>query len=132
MVRTILLLVLAIFYAYAGYAHLASPEFFMRIMPDWAPFPLEIVYFTGVAELLGAIGLMQPWYPQLRKAAGIGLALYALCVWPANIHHMMLDWGSDSGSNLAYHIPRMIAQPVIIWLALWVSGTTNWPFRPKP
>lgn len=132
MIRTILLWVLAMFYAYAGYAHLASPEFFMRIMPDWVPFPLEVVYFTGVAELLGSIGLVQPWYPQLRKAAGIGLALYALCVWPANIHHMMLDWGADSGSNLAYHVPRMIAQPIIIWLALWVSGTTHWPFRPKP
>ncbi|MGB7372546.1 DoxX family protein [Pontixanthobacter sp.] len=131
MVRTVLLWILAILYAFAGYAHLASPEFFMRIMPAWVPFALQIVYLTGVAELLGAIGLMQPWSPRLRMAAGMGLALYALCVWPANIHHMMLDWGAEGGSNLVYHIPRMMAQPVIIWLALWVSGTTDWPFRPK-
>jgi hypothetical protein len=37
----------------------------------------------------------------------------------------------DGGAGLAYHIPRMIAQPLIIWLSLWASGATDWPFRPR-
>ena len=62
--------------------------------------------------------------------AGIGLALYALCVWPANIHHFALDMAKEGGGlGLGYHVPRMIAQPVLIWLALWVGGATNWPLR---
>ena len=89
-----------------------------------------VVLWTGIAELAGAAGLIQPWSPALKRAAGIGLALYALCVWPANINHMIMDMArADGGFGLAYHIPRMVAQPVIIWLALWVSGTTDWPFR---
>ncbi|MXO56242.1 DoxX family protein [Pontixanthobacter gangjinensis] len=132
MFRTILMWVLALFYAIAGYFHLASPDGFLAIMPGWVPYPKEVVLLTGVAELLGAAGMVQPFWPHLRRAAGIGLALYALCVWPANINHFMSDMArSDNGLGLGYHVPRMIAQPIIIWLALWVSGTTNWPFRPK-
>ncbi|WP_209348412.1 DoxX family protein [Pontixanthobacter sp. CEM42] len=132
MFRTLLLWVLAIFYAIVGYLHLAAPSGFMVVMPDWVPYPGAVVFWTGVAELLGAAGLVQPWWPQLRKAAGIGLALYALCVWPANIKHFVMDMARDDGGmGLIYHVPRMIAQPIIIWLALWVSGTTNWPFRSR-
>jgi hypothetical protein len=32
---------------------------------------------------------------------------------------------ADGGLGLAYHIPRMIAQPVIIWLAILVSRTSK-------
>lgn len=130
MIKTILRLLLAVFYAVAGYFHLVAPEGFLTITPDWVPAPLAIVYFTGIAELLGAVGLLQPFWPKLRQAAGIGLALYALCVWPANIHHMMmyLD-GAIDGPSMAYHVPRMIAQPIIIWLALWTGGVTDWPLR---
>lgn len=130
MIRLALRWVLALFYAVAGYFHLASPAPFLKIMPDAVPWPEAVVLWTGIAELAGAAGLIQPWSPALRRAAGIGLALYALCVWPANINHMIMDMArADGGFGLAYHIPRMVAQPVIIWLALWVSGTTDWPFR---
>jgi uncharacterized membrane protein len=81
-----------------------------------------VVLLTGVAEILGAIGLVQPVSAPLRRAAGWGLALYALCVWPANINHFIMDMARpDGGLGLGYHVPRMIAQPVIIWLAWWVS-----------
>ena len=113
---------LAAAYAYAGYVHLASPEPFLKITPDWVPFPREVVFWTGIAEIAGAIGLIQPVSKPLRQAAGIGLALYALCVWPANINHFAMDMArADGGLGLGYHIPRMIIQPILIWLALWVA-----------
>ena len=34
----------------------------------------------------------------------------------------------DHGLGLGYHVPRMIAQPLLIWLALWVGGAIDWPF----
>jgi len=44
-------------------------------------------------------------------------------VWPANIHHMMMDLARpDHGLGLRYHVPRMLAQPVLIWAALWAGG----------
>ena len=130
MIRIALRWLLAAFYAFAGYMHIASPDGFLQIMPPWVPMPEAVVFWTGVAELLGAAALIQPWSAQLRRAGGIGLALYAVCVWPANIHHFALDMARpDGGLGLGYHVPRMFAQPVFIWLALWVGGVTNWPLR---
>ena len=125
MIRTVLRRVLALFYAIAGAAHLLTPGFFLGIMPPWAPHPELVVALTGVAELAGAAALVQNRSVSLRRAAGWGLALYALCVWPANIQHMI----NDGGAHLAYHGPRLAFQPVLIWLALWVSGATDWPRR---
>ena len=122
MIRTILRWLLAVFYFAAGVIHLVNPAPFLTITPDWVPAPYAVVLLTGVAEILGAIGLVQPFSPGLRRAAGWGLALYALCVWPANINHFMIDLArADGGLGLAYHVPRMFAQPVIIWLAWWVG-----------
>ncbi len=132
MIRTILTYLLAIFYAYAGYRHIVAPDPFLLITPAWVPMPETVVMLTGVAEIAGAIALAQPWSRKLRQAGGIGLALYALCVWPANINHMAMDMASeDGGFGLGYHVPRMIAQPIIIWLALWCGRVTNWPFRQR-
>ncbi len=92
------------------------------ITPGWVPFPEAVILWTGIAEIAGAIGLIQPFSRALRQAAGIGLALYALCVWPANINHFAMDMArADGGLGLGYHVPRMIAQPIIIWLALWTG-----------
>lgn len=114
------------FYLVAGVVHLRSPEAFMPIVPSWVPFPRETVLLTGVAELAGAVGLMTG---RFRQAAGMGLALYALCVWPANIKHA-LDGVELGGTRLGwgYHGPRLALQPVLIWWALFVGEVTRWPF----
>ncbi|MAM40915.1 MAG: hypothetical protein CL949_20960 [Erythrobacter sp.] len=133
MIRRALRWLLAIFYAFAGIMHLSKPEPFLSIMPGYVPVPEAVVFWTGVAELLGAAALVQPWSKQIRKAGAIGLALYAICVFPANVHHFALDMARENGGfGLAYHIPRMIAQPVLVWLALWVGGVTDWPCRRRP
>lgn len=117
---------LALLYAAAGVVHLVSPLPFVTITPPWVPRPELIVALTGVAELLGAAGLLQPRWPAIRRAAGWGLAAYALCVWPANVQHMLLDLARpDRGLGLGYHVPRLAAQPLLIWAALWASGAID-------
>jgi len=118
--RPILRLILAGFYFFAGVMHLIAPEPFVTITPSFVPLAREVVIGTGIAEILGSLALVQPRSRKLRQAAGIALALYALCVWPANINHFAMDMArEDGGLGLAYHVPRMIAQPIIIWWALW-------------
>lgn len=123
MIRAVLRWVLTVFYFVAGVIHLIRPAPFLTIIPDWVPAPYAVVLATGAAEILGAIGLVQPFSKPLRQAAGWGLAVYALCVWPANINHFMIDMARTDGGGLGlgYHVPRMFAQPAIIWLALWVG-----------
>lgn len=120
---------LALAYFVAGVAHLRSPATFLAIMPGWVPFPREVVLGTGLCEIAGAVALMTQ---RLRYAAGVMLALYALCVYPANIKHAV-DGVAIGGTRLGlwYHIPRLALQPVLIWWALHAGGVIGWPFRER-
>ena len=122
-------LVLVAFYLGAGILHLKSPQGFIKIVPSFVPWPAQVVWLTGLAEIAGAIGLM---VPRIRKAAGIGLALYAICVFPANINHAInqIDIGALPNSWW-YHGPRFVLQPILVWCALWCSGVVDWPFGRK-
>jgi uncharacterized membrane protein len=129
--QTIACAALALFYSFAGVMHLIAPAPFLAITPPWVPFPAAVIAFTGVAELAGALGIAQWRRPELRRAAGWGLALYALCVWPANFQHLFNDLRSvNGGAGLGYHIPRLAAQPLLIWLTLWASGATSRSAKP--
>lgn len=99
----------------------------MPIMPGWVPWPREVVLGTGVCELMGAAGLL---VPRLRWVAGVMLAAYAVCVFPANIKHA-LDHVAVGGVVLGlwYHVPRLLFQPVIVWWALFAGCVIDWPFR---
>lgn len=130
--KLISIVVLAFLYGVAGMLHLIVPGPFVSIVPNWVPLPATVVTATGFAEIAGAVGLAQPWFPTLRKAAAWGLAVYALCVWPANVQHMMLDL-SDTGQGLGlgYHVPRLAFQPILIWWPLWSANVVTWPNRSR-
>lgn len=121
--------VLALFYLFAGIAHLRNPAPFLAITPGWVPEPEAVIALTGICEIAGAAGL---FIRPLRRAAGWGLAAYAVCVFPANINHAVNDI-SIGGSDLSwwYHGPRLAFQPVFVWWALWVGDVIDWPFA-KP
>lgn len=113
---------LALGYVAAGVLHFVYPDALIAITPNWVPDPALVIAATGIAESAGAMALVQPWSPGLRRAGGIGLALYALCVFPANINHMLIDMARPQPQlGWAYHIPRLLLQPLLIWLALWTS-----------
>lgn len=120
---------LMLFYGLAGIAHLVVTDAMVRIVPPAVPFPRAVVIATGMAELAGVLGLA---LPRWRVAAGWALAAYALCVWPANAWHAMLDLGRGAGLPVAYHAVRLVLQPAIIWWALWASGAVSInPDRPE-
>ncbi|MGJ3648032.1 DoxX family protein [Sphingomonas sp. GlSt437] len=122
-------IVLALLFFAVGIIHLKSPGGFMPIMPDWVPYPRQVIIATGWCELFGAAGLLAP-VKRLRWWAGLMLALYAVCVYPANIKHAV-DHVTVAGVSLgwAYHAPRLLLQPVIVWWALFAGGVIDWPWR---
>ena len=119
--------VMVLFYGAAGVVHLASPQAFLPIVPDWVPYPTLVILITGVCEIAGVIGLMTP---RLRWWAGVMLALYAVCVFPANIKHAFEGINVPAlPSSWWYHGPRLLAQPVLVWWALYCAAVIDWPFR---
>jgi uncharacterized membrane protein len=97
--------VLAALYLVAGTFHLYTPDTFLLITPDWVPFQRQVILGTGLCEIAGAIALLTR---TLRRAAGIALALYAVCVFPANIKHF-IDGSPAGGLQLGwwYHVPSL-------------------------
>jgi uncharacterized membrane protein len=125
--RAVMRWVLALFYVAAGMAHLRAPDSLLAITPSWVPFAPQVIFITGLCEIAGAIALVTK---PLRWWAGVALAAYALCVWPANFKHAIdgVDLPHISSSWL-YHGPRLAFQPVLIWWALYAAGVIDWPWR---
>jgi uncharacterized membrane protein len=118
---------LAAIYLAAGVGHLWIPDKFLAITPDWVPAPQAVIFATGVLEIAGALALLSTRW---RRLAGIMLALYAVCVFPANIKHAL-----DAGvvwplpQSWWYHAPRLAFQPVFVWWALFCADVIDWPAR---
>jgi len=112
--------VFAIFMVGVGIQHFVDPQIFVDIMPpylsDWS---LELVYLSGVFEILGGVGLL---IPRTRAMAGWGLILLLLAVFPANIH-MAINDIPFRGEHLspALRWGRLPFQLVFIGIAWWTS-----------
>ena len=127
--RAVMRWMLAAFFVAAAVAHVMVPDVLLKITPDWVPFPRAAIFATGLFEFAASAALITR---PLRYWAGIALAVYAVCVWPANIKqaldgiviaHIPDSWW--------YHGPRLAFQPVIIWWALFCAGVIDWPSRAK-
>ncbi|MNU69395.1 hypothetical protein D3C71_587780 [compost metagenome] len=89
--------------------------------------PLLVILLTGLCEIAGALGIVTA---SLRRAAGVGLALYAVCVYPANIKHAIDTLSGDpSICQWTYHLVRLPLQPVLVWIALFAGRLVTWPLR---
>lgn len=117
---------LIVLYGTIGVVHLAASDRFLAIMPEWVPQPRGVVIATGLCELAGVVGLL---LPRWRRLTGIMLALYAVCVFPANIRHAF-EGISVPGlpDSWWYHAPRLGFQPVLVWWALYATHVVDWPF----
>jgi uncharacterized membrane protein len=116
--RRVLRWVLALAMIAVGVDHFVLPDFFVRIVPRALPSPLFLVQLSGVCEVLGGLGLL---VPKTRRAAGIGLVLLYVAVFPANVN-MVLHPELGGAVPLWALWARLPFQVVFIALALWTSG----------
>ena len=109
-----------------GISHFTNVQFFVGIVPPYVPYPLAAVYFSGVCEILFAIGLL---IPRTREWAGNLLILLTLAVTPANVHMWLHPdlFPTVSPTLLSW---RLVLQVVLLWLIWW---STRMPSRrPSP
>ena len=81
--KKVLLFAFSIFFIGAGLDHLVNPEFYLSIMPPIFPMHFEAVVISGVLEIVGGIAVLKP---SLRRAAGWGIFVLLIAVYPANIY----------------------------------------------
>lgn len=114
-----------------GADHLATPGRYLAMLPGAVPFPGFVVAFTGLCEIAGAFGLLAP---RFRKPAGVMLALFFVCVFPANIRNALTGGAGVEGLSGApawyFHL-RLLFQPLAVWWALRAAEVIAWPAVPR-
>jgi uncharacterized membrane protein len=103
----------------AGIMHFVRTDFFLKIMPPYVPWHLEIVYVTGVMEIILGICLM---VPRLQRLAAWSLVAFLIAVFPANIHVFMNQQIIQAPP--AAHICRLLLQGVLV---AWAWSYTRAP-----
>ena len=112
---------LAVMFCFTAAAHFSSMRADMVAMvPPFVPNPEFMVTFTGICEILGAIGLL---VPRTRRLAAVGLILLLLSVLPANIYAAQAGV-SLRGAQPTPMIPRIALQALFIGLVWW-SGLSS-------
>jgi uncharacterized membrane protein len=109
---------LSVMVLFTASAHFTSlKEDLIKMVPKPFPYPRQIVFVTGILEILGAIGLL---IPQVRTAAGICLALLFVTMFPANINAALkqVPLRGKSATPLWLRLPMQV---LFITLALWVA-----------
>lgn len=99
-----------------GITHFTAPDFYVNIMPPYIGWHLEIVYISGVFEILGALGIL---IPATRQLAGNCLILLTLAVTPANIH-MWMNPELFPDVSTTFLNARLVVQ-VLLLACIWWS-----------
>ena len=118
--KHILSLILGIFFINVGIGHFVEPEWFEPIVPDILGDPTFWVLITGAMEVALGAGLI---VPQTRKYSSILMVLFLVAIYWANLN-MWINNIPLEGKTFAtiWHVIRLLAQVLMILIALWVGG----------
>jgi uncharacterized membrane protein len=100
-------------YVAAGINHFWHPGMYKRIVPSYLPFPLALVYVSGVCEVAFALMLIPEG--SRRVAAWLIIAML-IAIFPANIQ-MTLDFYHRHSPYAWLTVLRLPLQLVLIYWA---------------
>ena len=115
------LVLLSVFFVVAGANHFVHPDGYVAIMPPYLPVHLELVYISGVFEILGGLGVL---FLRTRKLAGWGLIALLVAIFPANLH-MALNLAQFPDIPVWVLYARLPFQLVFIGWAWWATRTDS-------
>jgi uncharacterized membrane protein len=92
-----------------------------RMIPPAIPDPMAMVYFTGLCEIAGAIGLL---VPRTRRVAGWALILFFVAILPANIHAARegLTLAGSPVTPVAIRVPVQVLFIALTWWSAVRAG----------
>ena len=105
----------AIVFTITGTLHFVIPAIYLDMMPPYLPWHEQLVFLSGVFEILGGIAVL---IPPLRRAACWGLIALLVAVFPANVQYTLNAYHETGWSlRTILSIARWPIQPLLI---LWV------------
>jgi uncharacterized membrane protein len=117
--KTVLRWVLIVFMTAAGINHFVSPSAYTAIVPAALPAHLTLVYVSGVAEVLGGLGLI---LPATRRLAAWGLVALFIAIFPANVNMAVNHLPMGTGPAPTWLLwARLPLQAVLVAWAWWFT-----------
>ena len=117
-VKLFLKVIFSLLFILGGVAHFTNSSFYLPMMPKSLPFPLELVYISGVIEIALGVGLL---IPRLSKYSAFGLILLLLAVFPANINMYLNAEDFPDATETALLVRLPIQLLLIIWAYLYTK-----------
>lgn len=105
---------LAILLIGVGTLHFLRADFFVKIMPPYLPWHLELVYLSGFFEVALGLTLL---VPQFSRLAAWGIIALLIAVFPANIY--LFQHQELLPASPMVHLLRLPLQAVFILWAFW-------------
>lgn len=117
-IKSFLIIISSIFYVIVGIKHFIEPEYFLSIVPPYLSYHLELVYISGLFEILFGLLIL---FPKYRYYGAIGLILLLVAVFPANIYLAQSKEAQEAiGATQEIATWRLPIQGVLIWIAYFI------------
>ncbi|CAI9677950.1 MULTISPECIES: DoxX family protein [Elizabethkingia] len=114
---------MAVFIIFTGFSHFKFQKGMALMIPDFIPYKMFWVYFTGVLEIAAGIGLM---IPQLRETTAILLIVFYVVVFIANINsskkRINIFKADYTGPGMKYLYKERIPMQIILIVWTWYFG----------
>ena len=112
--------------AVAGFMHLLRPEFFVAIIPPGLPNPEWLNVIAGLAEIVLGVFLLEP---RARIFAAWGIIALMIAVFPANVYVALENVGLPDGEpgtgNAIVNWARLPFQFLFVAWAWWFTRTDD-------
>jgi uncharacterized membrane protein len=105
---------LAIFIVGAGTMHFVRPDFYVKIMPPYLPLHRELVYLSGIFEVVLGVLLL---IPRFSRLAAWGIFALLIAVFPTNIY--VYQYQELVPGSPILHLLRLPLQGVFLLWAYW-------------
>ena len=116
--KYILIILSSIFYVLVGIKHFIDPNFFLAIVPPYLPYHLELVYISGLFEILFGVMIL---FPKYRYWGSVGLIILLIAVFPANIYlFQSVEAQKAIGATQEIATWRLPVQGIFILVAYWI------------
>ncbi len=104
---------MVVLYCAAGINHFINPQLYKKIMPPWLGWHNEIVFISGVCEILFALLLIPV---STRRIGAWCIIILLVAIFPANIQ-MTINYFHEHHPRAWLSVLRLPLQLVLIWWA---------------
>jgi len=101
----------------AGIFHLIKPKAFMRIMPLYIPYHKQLVYLSGIAEILAGVGVL---FLQTRFFSIWAIIAMLILFIPVHIHMLVNEKASLKLPKLVLIFRLLLQFGFIYWVHLYL------------